>query len=56
MVFRIIEAQTQTFQAPGWSFYLHFDDVGAAIPERSDIGDAVIFQPLSRPDQLTIES
>src|SRR5207253_10242147 len=43
MVFRIIEAQTQTFQAPSWSFHLHFDKVGAAIPERSDIGSAVIF-------------
>ena len=32
MVFRIIEAQTQTFQPPGWSFYLHFDEGGAAIP------------------------
>src|SRR5712671_7564756 len=53
--FRIVEAQTETFQVTGWSICLHFDQTGASIPNGSYLRGAVVFQPFSRTNQLPVE-
>src|SRR5678815_5813624 len=46
---RIVSAQTETLNSPGWASHFEFSQVGAAIPDFPHDGCPIVFNPGCRP-------